>query len=111
MTNVLLSSTCIPQSHLRRLCEYLVEHRIDKIELSGNLRHLSDAQLSDIFMEYKTLVQFHIHKYFPAPAVPFVLNLGHPETTSQSRAHCKKAIGSLREVGAKELFAPCWTRE
>ena len=65
MPEVLLSSICIPKSHLLKLCEYLIGNGLDKIELSGNLRHLPEQELQDIIKTYKERIQFYVHNYFP----------------------------------------------
>ena len=101
MPEVLLSSVCIPKSHLEKLCKKLIEHKIDKIELSGNIRHLPEVQLRKILKRYQDKIRFHIHNYFPAPAEPFVLNLAHPDTVLKSVDHCKKSIILCADLGRK----------
>ena len=79
MPEVLLSSTCINISYLEKLCKELVKQKIDKIELSGNIKYLPERQIRKILKQYQDKIQFYIHNYFPAPEKLFVLNLAHPE--------------------------------
>ena len=97
--DVVLSSTCFKERNLPGLCELLIANGIDKIELSGNLQHLSDSQLKEIFNKYKNRIKFYIHNYFPPPPVPLVLNLAHPATATQTMEFCKKAIDLCAFLG------------
>ena len=102
MQNVSLSSICFQERELPRLCQCLVENKIDKLELSGNLKHITDKQLRVTFREYQNNVQFYIHNYFPSHAEPFVLNLAHPKTVFRAIKHCRKAIDLCYEFGIKQ---------
>lgn len=101
MPNVALSSICFQECELSRLCQCLVENKINVLELSGNLEHVGDIQLHTILTAYQNEIQFYIHNYFPIPAEPFVLNLAHPETVSGTVKHCNKAIDLCAELGIK----------
>ena len=52
MPNVTLSSICFQECELSRLCQCLVENKIDKLELSGNLKHITDKQLRDVHKKF-----------------------------------------------------------
>lgn len=90
--DIVLSSTCFKERNLLGLCELLTAQGIDKIELSGNIKHLPVPQIKEIFNQYKDRIKFYIHNYFPAPSTPIVLNLAHPETVKETIEHCEKAI-------------------
>ena len=90
--DVVLSSTCFKERNLFSLCEFLVNNGIDKIELSGNIQHLPPSEIEDILNRFKGKIKFYIHNYFPAPSVPIVLNLAHPDTVEKTIEHCEKAI-------------------
>lgn len=105
--DVVLSSTCFNEPNLPGLCELLVENGIDKVELSGNIQHLPLPQIKAILDQYRGRIKFYIHNYFPAPSIPIVLNLAHPETVEQSIRHCEKAIDlcAFLESGFYSLHA------
>ena len=100
--NVVLSSTCFQERDLSKLCKYLVENKIDGLELSGGLEYLEDTQLHAILTTYKSKIQFYLHNYFPTPAVPFVLNLAVSGIVHRTIEHCKKAIDLCAELGIKQ---------
>ena len=90
--DVVLSSTCFQESSLAGLCELLIAHGIDKVELSGNIQHLPLLQIKKILNKHRGKIKFYIHNYFPAPSEPIVLNLAHPDTVEKTIEHCEKAI-------------------
>ncbi len=99
--NVVLSSICFKERNLPELCELLVGNGIDKIELSGNIQHLPLPEIEEILNKFKSQIKFYIHNYFPAPEIPIVLNLAHPNTVSETIKHCKRSIDLCAFLGSK----------
>ena len=101
MPDVILSSTCFTERNLESLCQLLVENNFNKIELSGNILYIPDEDLLELLLKFQNRIVFEFHNYFPAPQVPFVLNLAHTGTSVQSINHCKKAIDLCSILGRK----------
>jgi sugar phosphate isomerase/epimerase len=99
MTNVAISSTSLDETDLDNICRYAFEHRVDFLELSGNIStRLENDAIVGLLRSHKKC-RFYIHNYFPTPSVPFVLNLGHPESAKLSIEHCFRAVDLCSELG------------
>ena len=73
--------------------------KIKNIELSSGLR--CDLESEKLLLDSKDS-NFLIHNYFPAPDVPFVLNLAaeNIEDLKQSLEHCRRAIELCARIGS-----------
>ena len=96
---VVPSSTGFAERELPRLCALLAERGIDSVELSGNIAPLADEILNETLAHWAGQIAFYVHNYFPPPAVPFVLNLAHPDTVARSVQHCRHAIDLCATFG------------
>ena len=71
------------------------------VELSSGVDHFPefDAYLPELKRSGLDLL---VHNYFPAPAQPFVLNLGalDPATLDKSRQHVKRCLALSADLGA-----------
>lgn len=74
---------------------------IPALELSSGAEHMPgfDAYVAEL---EASGLELAVHNYFPAPEVPFVLNLGavDPETLAKSRAHVSACIKLAARLGA-----------
>lgn len=74
------------------------------VELSSGVRHRDDVL--DVVRRHRSAFRFLVHNYFPAPSIPFALNLAaaDPETLSRSREHCRAAMALAAELDT-DLFS------
>ena len=71
---------------------------ISEIELSGG--KYDRENLSRLF-QFKSIVAFQVHNYFPPPKVPFVFNLASldRDIAKQSNRHVQKAMACAVDLG------------
>ena len=101
---IYISSSGIKDNSLKNVIEFLIQHDIRNIELSGGTSFLNDSELKLLLKEYQNNedCNFILHNYFPAPKEDFILNLASLDNkiVQQSLDHLERALDISAEVKA-----------
>lgn len=104
MRSIYTSSGAFPTRIFAEILATAKEWGLTEIELSSDIA--ADPDNIGIARRARNHFSFLLHNYFPAPADPFVLNLGStdPDALARSRDHCRRALELSAELHAP-LFA------
>jgi sugar phosphate isomerase/epimerase len=97
---IFLSSGAFRAASLGGIVDVCDELGFHNVELSSGLPW--SERLEDDVIAASDRCRFLVHNYFPAPRVPFVLNLAAKDVAvlERSREHCRRAIRLCAAVGA-----------
>lgn len=100
MANIYISSGAFRTKKLRQVIREVDRLGLTHVELSSGLDFTADA--FDIVRENQSRMTLLLHNYFPAPEMPFVLNLAAQDEGERQRsvAHCRRALELSAEIGA-----------
>lgn len=95
-----ISTGAFHENELISILEICRQKQFRGVELSSGLPFTKEFY--SILHEYRRdcRMDFLIHNYFPAPQIPFVLNLSsnNKDVLHKSREHCMQAIGMCNEL-------------
>ena len=89
--NVFISTCCIKNKYLSKICNLFYDNNINDVELSAGYYQ---KDVNKIIKKFSKKLNFQIHNYFPVPKKPFVFNLASedPFIVSKSIKHAIRAI-------------------
>lgn len=99
MDNIYLSSISLSDKHkLNEIIKFSQKSKI-KIEFSSGIEYFENAE--KLIIDSK--LDCYIHNYFPAPAIPFVINLAssNKKIRELSIAHCINGLKLSKKIGAE----------
>ena len=101
-TSIYLSTGAFPKQPLSATIDACQAAGIFYVELSSGT-HADPSALAELRRRQADGFRFLVHNYFPAPAVPFVLNLASDRTeiATRSMEHCRTAITWCAALGSK----------
>jgi sugar phosphate isomerase/epimerase len=95
---VAVSSGCFATDKLDEIITSCRSIGVKVLELGANVRHTGKIELLQD-LKCQVDIDFLIHHYFPAPQIPFVCNIAHPDTKGISCSFIKKTIEMCGTLG------------
>jgi len=103
--NIFLSSACINEKKIEKVLNIFLRNKYKQIELTGNLTYNKNFLNILKFYQKKYNFEYLIHNYFPAPKLPFMLNLGSSNKDVQKKSlnNAIKSINTCHELNIKKI--------